>query len=51
MPARWSPPDDVRLSEWYAEGVSVIEIGRRLGRSPDGVGACRRALGLPARRP
>jgi hypothetical protein len=36
---------------WYAEGVPVLEIGRRLGRSADAVDARRRAAGLPARRP
>lgn len=51
MAQRWHPHEDERLNGWYAEGEPVIEIGRRLGRSPDAVDARRRALGLRARRP
>lgn len=51
MAARWRPHEDERMSGWYAEEVPVIEIARRLGRSPDAVDARRRALRVPARRP
>lgn len=51
MAERWRPHEDQRLREWYAAGVPVTEIARRLGRSQDAVDARRRALGVPARRP
>lgn len=46
----WAPGEDGRLARWYAADVTVVEIARRLVRSPDAVDARRRLLGLPARR-
>jgi hypothetical protein len=50
--ARWRPNDDLSLRRWYPQGVPVVEIARRLGRTADAVDARRRLLGLaPRRRP
>jgi hypothetical protein len=50
MMAGWTLGEDGRLARWYAADVTVVEIARRLVRSPDAVNARRRLLGLPARR-
>jgi hypothetical protein len=50
--ARWRPNEDRALRGWYPQGVPVVEIARRLGRTADAVDARRRLLGLaPRRRP
>jgi hypothetical protein len=50
--ARWRPDEDRSLRSWYLQGVAVVEIARRLGRSADAVDARRRLIGLaPRRRP
>jgi hypothetical protein len=50
--ARWRQNEDLSLRRWYPEGVPVVEIASRLGRTADAVDARRRLLGLaPRRRP
>lgn len=50
MAARWNPTDDVTLHELYADGVSLREIGDRLGRSARSVDERRRTLAISPRR-
>lgn len=50
MAARWGVNEDEQLRRLYGEGVAVVEIARRLGRSANAVDARRRAIGLTARR-
>lgn len=50
MAARWRPTDDARLRGLYADGVSLREIGGRLGRSARSVDERRRTLGISPRR-
>lgn len=44
--ARWNPTDDVTLRALYADGVSLREIGDRLGRSARSVDERRRTLAI-----
>ena len=37
-------PLELQIARWLAEGVSVAEIARRRGRSPDTVKAQRRGI-------
>jgi hypothetical protein len=48
--ARWRPNEDRSLRRWYPQGVPVVEIARRLGRTAHAVDGRRRLLGLPPRR-
>lgn len=49
MAARWRFDEDEQLRRLYGEGVAVVDIARRLGRSANAVDARRRAIGLTAR--
>jgi hypothetical protein len=50
--ARWRPHEDRSLRNWCVQGVAVVDVARRLGRSADAVDARRRLIGLaPRRRP
>lgn len=50
MATRWTPTDDATLRELYADGVSLRDIGDRLGRSARSVDERRRALAISPRR-
>jgi len=49
MPARWNADEDGLLRRLYRDGVSIAEIARIIGRSPDGVAERRRTLRIAAR--
>ncbi len=45
--ARWSPRDDERLNQFWLQGLSSDEIGKRIGRSKGSVIGRANRLGLP----